>query len=298
MTEQPTLFDPPDDRDPDRQPTGLELLDPQPRASASLEPTEPPTTDTGRDPDHAHDLKFDTDLPLPKFGKGGNHVGSARQALAALQAAGIGLDEVLDLVTNTVPGPPLNTIDAEAIKDWIDEASRRIVDYQRSWRLRRAVLDLLDAQFRLDYNASEHARLVRQQAEDHAAKVAGTYWSTRDGRRTSTRPIHVDVAPEAWEGLKLDATRRGTTLGEVVGDLVRAEAEADGQVLGQVCGEVSDPWSGFRGEPGEGRRAKVFARIAVEDRHWYALKAIALASRITIARAVGLLVEVDREKDG
>lgn len=130
------------------------------------------------------------------------------------------------------------------------------------------------------------------QADDHAAKAAGTYWRDRDARRRATRPIHVDVDPDAWATLKLDAVRRRTTVGESVGAMVCAEVGRRGQTFGQTRGEISDGRSDLRGRPGKGRRAKVFPRVAVDDDSWAELKALALDHRLTASRAVGALVEL------
>lgn len=263
MPHQPSLFD-----------NALHLAAPDasgqpPRADAS----NPPSTDT--------------DLPLPLCGRSGNHDAAALQAL---RAAGIGLEEVVQLVTRAVDAPPLNTVDTRDVVEWIERACDRIIDPYRGRRLRRAVLDLLDAQYHLDY-AAEHARRVQRLAEVAAARAAGTYWRDRDGCRKATRPIHVDVDPEAWATLRVDALRRRTTAGEAVGALVRAEVEARGQILGQGSGQASLDRSDRRGQPGQGRRAEMFARIAVEDETWNKLKVLAIEHRLTIARAVGLVIE-------
>lgn len=42
---------------------------------------------------------------------------------------------------------------------------------------------------------------------------------------------------------------------------------------------------------GEGRQARLFARIAVDDETWTMFRAIALQREVTLARAVGMLVE-------
>lgn len=256
-------------------------------------PESPSTDNLGQPRDRltTTPMQIDTDLHLPLSGRSGNHDAAVEHALDVLQAAGIGLDKIVDLVTNAVPAPPLNTADTKEVLEWLDVATWRILNYETSWRVRRGVLDLLDAQFHLDYHARRHAERIQWLAEDHAAKVAGTYWRDRDARRRATRPIHVDVDPDAWAALKLDAVRRGTTLGEAVGALVTAEVGRGGQTFGQTRGETCGAWSDLRGQPGRGRRAKVFARVAVDDDSWAEMRAFALGHRVTVARAVGVLVE-------
>ncbi|MGI8663820.1 MAG: hypothetical protein ACR2LQ_11510 [Acidimicrobiales bacterium] len=292
MIEQPSLFDPA----PAARSSGR---------SVPLDSFTPPASTAPAEPDHAHPLAIDTDLQLPKIGNCGNHDGGERAVLEALRAAGIGLGEIVDLLTRTVDAPPLDSADERAVRRWVDDATRRMIDPHRARRLRRSVLELLEAQRLLTYEVAEHARRVERVAADAAARAAGTYWRERDGRRTSTRPIHVDVDPSAWAAMKLDAVRGGSTVGEVVGELVRAAVHRRGQVSGQVRVAVSGPspahgqvreqggrrWSGLRGRRGEGRQARVFARIAVDDDTWAAFRAIALQREVTVARAVGHLVE-------
>ena len=137
----------------------------------------------------------------------------------------------------------------------------------------------------------KHAELLAHRTEVAAAKRDRTYWRDRDARRAATRPIHVEVNSGVWQRTKLEALRRGTTLGEAVGDLVRAEVKSDGQTLGHDLGEVSLVRSDRGDQPGTGRRACVFARVAVEDEVWTEFKILAAERRLTVARAVGLLVE-------
>ena len=208
--------------------------------------------------------------------------------LVALRVAGIGLEEIVDLVSGAAEAPPLNSVDAGEVHRWVERAAERMIDPRRVRRLRRAVAELLDAQFVLDHRAAEHSERLQYLAEVAAARRAGTYWRDRDARRTATRPIHVEVDPQAWQLVKLDAIRRGATLGEAVGELIQAEVDGGGQTLGEDFGEVP---VGRAGHQGQGRRARVFARIALHDDAWRALKALAVERQLTTARAVGLLVE-------
>ena len=173
----------------------------------------------------------------------------------------------------------------------MERAANRITDPAQGRRLRRTVLDLLDAQLHLGYHARAHARRVERLAEDAAARAAGTYWRDRDVRRTSTRPIHVDVDPAAWAALKSAAIRRRTTVGEMVGCLVRAELERTdrkySKSLQRSPGDRSEAWGQHRRVAG----AKLFARITLDDDDWAAFKILALNHELTVSRAVGLIVE-------
>jgi hypothetical protein len=109
-----------------------------------------------------------------------------------------------------------------------------------------------------------------------------------DGART--RAVHVDVDPEAWGAFKIGAIRRGTTVGEAVGELVDGAVRRRGADLAQAVAGTTN--CGRRGEPGEGRRARKFSRIAVDDDTWRNLRVQAMEHDLTVARAVGALVEL------
>jgi len=230
----------------------------------------------------------DTDLHLPLGGRSGN---PSYAVIQALRAAGVGLDAIVDVVTRGVKAPPLNTVDRREVVRWVERAADRIIDPDQGRRLRRTVLDLLDAQLHLDYHARAHARRVERLAEVAAARAAGTYWRDRDARRTSTRPIHVEVEPAAWAALKALTIRRGTTVGEMVGCLVRAEVESGDRMKSKSrYGSLGDSAD----DSDRGRiisRARMFARITSDDHVWSRFKALALSHGLTVSRAVGLLVE-------
>jgi len=236
-------------------------------------------------------MQDDTDLPLPLRGRSGNHADAAEQALEVLTAAGISLEEIVDLVTGATPAPPLHTTDRGEVMRWLQLASDRIIDFETGRRVRRGVLEILDAQFHLEHHARRHAERIAAQAERHAAKAAGTYWRERDARRATRRPIHVEVDPEAWAAMKLDTIRTRTTVGEAVGVLIQSDVERRHQAHGEMDGEIPADWSDRRGQPGVGRRANLFARIVVDDETWADFKALAAEAGLTAARAVGLLVE-------
>ena len=264
MPDQPSLFD----------------LDPPEPA-----PQEPPSS---QDCLSTTPMPDDTDLPLPLRGRSGNPDDAV---VRALRSAGIGLEAIVEIVTGGVEAPPLNTVDRRDVIRWVERAAARMIDPDQGRRLRRTVLDLLDAQLHLDHHARAHARRFERLAEVAAAQTAGTYWRDRDGRRTSTRPIHVDVDPAAWAALKAAVIRTGTTLGEMIGSLVRVKVESvDRSGCKRRQGSLSDSWEdpGYTSTIG---RVKVFARIALDDDDWVAFKVLALDHGLTVSRATGLLVE-------
>ena len=264
MPDQPSLFDL-DPPDPARQ----EL--PTPQDSLSTTP-----------------MPDGTDLPLPLRGRSGN---SDDAVIQALRAAGVSLETIVEIVSGGVEAPPLNTMERREVLRWAEQASDRMIGPDQGRRLRRAVLDLLDAQFHLDYHAKVHAQRIERLAEAAAARAAGTYWRDRDSRRTSTLPIHVDVDLAAWAALKTMAIRSGTTLGEMVGRLVRAELESVDRTI-EMTGSARTSADTVRSTRRNGaRRSKVFARIASDNDTWTEFKALAVEQGLTVSRAVGVLVE-------
>ncbi len=147
MPDQPSLFDldPPD-------PAPQELTTPQDSLSTTPMPD-------------------GTDLPLPLRGRSGN---SDDSVVEALRAAGVGLEAIVEIVTGSVEAPPLNTVDRREVVRWVERAADRIIDPEQGRRLRRTVLDLLDAQLHLDYDAKVHAQRVERLAAVAAARAAGT----------------------------------------------------------------------------------------------------------------------------
>ena len=264
MPDQPSLFD----------------LDPPEPALQEL-PTSQDSLSTTPMPDG-------TDLPLPLRGRSGNPEDAVVQAL---RAAGIGLEAIVELVTGGVEAPPLHTVDRRDVARWVERAADRIIDPEQGRRLRRTALDLLDAQLHLDHHAKAHARRVKRLAEVAAARAAGTYWRDRDARRTSTRPIHVDVDPAAWSALKTTAIRSGTTLGEMVGCLVRAELESVDRTIEMTGSAPTSAETVPSTRRNRARRSKVSARIASDNDNWTEFRALAVEQGLTVSRAVGVLVE-------
>ena len=273
MPDQPSLFDADHADD--------ELVVPAQPSPADTSPIEPAHHDES-EPDESH-----TALLLSLRGSSGNHDDAVIQVL---RSAGIGLEEIVQVVTGAAEAPPLNTIDPAEVSRWVDRAAAQLVSPRRARGLGRVVSDLLDVQRWLDYYDADHSELVKRRAEVATAKHDRTYWRDRDARRTATPPIHVEVDPNAWRRVKLDTLRQGSTLGEVVGELVHVEVGAGGQTIGEDFGEVS-PVRPDPGHPVPGRRASVFARIAIEDEVWLQFKTLTVERSLTVARAVGLLVE-------
>lgn len=88
--------------------------------------------------------------------------------LAALRAAGIGLEEIVDLVTSAAEAPPLNSVDASEVDRWVERAAERMIDPRRVRHLRRAVAELLD------HRAAEHTQRLQYLAEVAAVSSSQT----------------------------------------------------------------------------------------------------------------------------
>lgn len=98
------------------------------------------------------------------------------------------------------------------------------------------------------------------------------------------RATHVEVGRDSWRFLRAEAIRWHLPLSTVVGRLV-CSAVAGGVPLAADGGSVE------RGRR-TGRRATAFTRLyGVSDEVWTAFKAQAAEAGVTVARAVGVLVE-------
>jgi hypothetical protein len=152
--------------------------------------------------------------------------------------------------------------------------------------LEAAAGELLDA----EYDAGVVRRRLeradgsyRRRADLEARRAAGGLYAGE--RRSPNRPTHVDVDDQAWSTLKAHAARRGRAVGAVVGDLVAKAADA---------GLPAERDSERRSERGSshGRRAARYARLFLpDDDTWPRFRAQAVHASMSIARAVGLVVE-------
>jgi len=225
-----------------------------------------------------------TDLPLPLRGRSGNHDDRAVELLVALSAGGVSLDQVAHRLVDAVLAPPLDSADWRAVEAWLTNAVDRCPDYWAGVRIRRAALDLLWQQLRARRWAECHEQAVSRKAAEIAAREAGTYWRDRDARRAATKPVHIETSDESWSAFKAETIGRGETVGEILGAMVR-RVLAVGQPLAPPAEH------GLAGQPGDGRRARRFARVALDDEGWRSFRALASVSGLTAARALGVLIE-------
>lgn len=132
--------------------------------------------------------------------------------------------------------------------------------------------------------AEFHEQAVSKKAAEIAAREAGTYWRDRDARRAATKPVHIETSDESWSVFKAETVGRGETVGEILGAMVRRVL-----AVGQPLAPPAEP--GHAGQPADGRRARRFARVALDDEGWRSFRALASASGLTAARALGVLIE-------
>ncbi|MCA1842585.1 MAG: hypothetical protein LC792_05235 [Actinobacteria bacterium] len=140
-------------------------------------------------------------------------------------------------------------------------------------------------------------RAVRRKADLETRRSAGSLYSGE--RRSPNRPTHVDVDDQAWATLKARAARRRQTLAKLVGDLVAEAADA-----GLPPERASERHSERRRQGGvqaggRGRRASRYARLFLpDDDVWPRFRARAVDASVSIARAVGLVVEHEARRLG
>jgi hypothetical protein len=133
-------------------------------------------------------------------------------------------------------------------------------------------------------------RSYRRRSDLETRRAAGGLYSGQ--RRSPNRPTHVEVDDRAWATLKRKAARQGRAVGEVVGDLVATAADA---------GIPPERTSERRSErsAASGRRAARYARLFLpDDDTWLRFRARAVDVSVSIARAVGLVVEHEARRLG
>lgn len=126
----------------------------------------------------------------------------------------------------------------------------------------------------------ERAQRSAQRAmEREAQRAAGGLYAGES--RSPSRPTHVDVYPSAWEAVRADAIRRRVAIGRAVGDLVTEAGDCD--------------LTGHR----DGHHARRFARLFLDDEDaWPQFRSRATAAGLTVARAVGVVVEIEAMRLG
>ena len=159
--------------------------------------------------------------------------------------------------------------------------------------LEAAAAELADAEYAADVvrrRLERTQRSYRRRSDLEARRAAGGLYAGQ--RRSPNRPTHVEVDDRAWSTLKQKAARQGRVVGEVVGDLVAGAADA---------GIPPERTSEHRSErsAASGRRAARYARLFLpDDDTWPRFRARAADASVSIARAVGLVVEQEARRLG
>lgn len=159
--------------------------------------------------------------------------------------------------------------------------------------LEAAAAELLDAEHQADVVRRRIERAgasYRRRADLEARRAAGGLYAGE--RRSPNRPTHVEVDDHAWTILKARAARHGRAVGEVIGDLVATAAAAG-------LPTERDPERRSERRSSGGRRAARYARLFLpDDDTWPRFRARAVDASVSIARAVGLVVEHEARRLG
>jgi hypothetical protein len=191
--------------------------------------------------------------------------------------------------------PDINYNDPERLKEVARQYRERTA---RAFALEEAALEFNEAVRRA---ATVRRRIERRQETRRRRAERGT---TRKPRRPS-RPVKVDVDPEAWETVKRDGVRRRWWIGAVVGELVRLAVQdgvvprnrpqrksAQDAARAQQTHQSSKQTSAQGGRQRSGQApGRLFARIFIDEETWAQFRLLALDAHVSSGRLVGLLVE-------
>ena len=214
-------------------------------------------------------VKIGTDLPIPQSGMGG----SINEPDAPCERCPFLL---LDHALAAVPSPPLDDTSWRAVHRWLADVERGLVFRREQRIVANAVRRALADEYRTRQHIESIRRTMQRAAVRETDKNAGIYWTRREARRASQRPVRVEVDPRVWETFKHRAERAGTTVGEHLGRLAAEAASRGGIVL-----------------PADNDRSRrvLFVRIAIDDADWTEFRHRAQTAGWTIGRSLGALAE-------
>lgn len=173
----------------------------------------------------------------------------------------------------------------DELREWaerVQEAARLAGERYVALRQLREAEEAAGVAQRRAQRAEASLRRLQQRLE-----AGGLYAGQR---RTPNRPTHVEVEREAWGIVKRDAVARGLTVAAVVGALV-----TDAVTNGLPATERRCEGAGDRPV---GRQAQRFARLFIDDASWTAFRAVAVDAAVSIARAIGLVIEAEARRLG
>jgi hypothetical protein len=210
-------------------------------------------------------------FPTGTGGSGGNGTGDGFHiAFGQLQ-------EAQDLLRNE---GPINWSDPEWLEQRAEQLRHRTA---QATELERAVLEYRDALHSagvLRRRIERHERVLRRRVEIERLRAAGTL--SRQERRSANRPTRVEVDPAAWRSVKNEAIRQRETVGRYIGAVVVQFIDS------------SRPPS----RPPNRTTERRFARLTIDDDHWFALRAVAVDEHLSTARLIGLVVEAEATRLG
>jgi hypothetical protein len=208
----------------------------------------------------------------------GSSAGTSRSSGSLLDEAAATLDW----------SPDINFQDSERLKEVARQYRERTA---RAFALEEAALEFNEAVRRA---ATVRRRIERRQETQRRRAERGT---TMKPRRPS-RPVKVEVDPEAWEAVKRDGVRRRWWVGAVVGELVRLAVQ-DGVVPrnrpkqnpAQYSAGTQQSSKQTSAQAARHRPGRLFARLFVDEETWAQFRVLAFDAHVPIGRFVGLLVE-------
>jgi hypothetical protein len=271
-------------------------MQPNPDHSHSRERTESPTQRFD-----SHNLALDQPLSTPplsppdRLSNRDPEIASNDSYRLAGSPAGTGRSNgsLLDDAAATLNwSPDINYNDPERLKEVARQYRERTA---RASALEEAALEFNEAVHRA---ATVRRRIERRQETQRRRAERG---SARTPRRPS-RPVKIDVDPEAWEAVKRDGVRRRWWVGAVVGELVRLAVQdgvvprnrpqrksaQDAERTQQSSKQTAAQATRRRPEAAPGR---LFARLFVDEETWAQFRVLAFDAHVPIGRLVGLLVE-------
>jgi hypothetical protein len=247
-------------------PLPFELPPPDPTPSRPTRPTRVPVDHEPSTPRHH------TDLPLPLCGNSGS---SRRSAHAAEAATLRQLLDHLDRLIKHPAAPPLDDVDWRTVRRWAEAAAEGLVSRREGLKLVRQVERVLADESHTAVRIRHANERIAQRLALAEERATSTHWKRRDAGRRAKQPTHVDVDPAAWRRARAEAVRQGIGIGEYVGRLITRSPGGRGCENGGA--DVAT--------------VRLFARLAVSRETWAQFVADAHERGITVARAVGLLVE-------
>lgn len=161
----------------------------------------------------------------------------------------------------------------EARVDWRDPASLTATAAEYSERTARALA--LEAAANAYEDAVYRAGVVQRRIERRREALRRRKAGPKPDVRRASRPVKVEVEPDAWELLKRAAVLDRRALGDALGALVTRVL--DDRIVPRVRSQR---------EPVER-----FARVFVDEATWSEFRALSLSVNLPVGRFVGLLVE-------